>query len=600
MATTKEKWQEIANRGLQDRFDPETRAKFDEAVRRGLITTQQQQVVSANNPDVPGIEGDLLQPQVAPVAEQVAIDDPNNPLTAFNRTAFKNTRAGEVLAGAEDVAKTLVTAATGGALGFGLGAAEGIVGELTGRIPEGEGLGEAERLASELTFEPRTKIGQDVIKFITEKLSVLPPIAGATTLGGGLRLKGPKIPGSKARQIRGVLSDEIKAGNINAGNIAKALDSDGSLIKNPRTKAAIKLLGAGDEAYSMAINFEKMNSATKKEAGRILDQVQANKNSGDPKFINKNRPANIIGQSIAKSANKLNDIKKGSGRLLGRIMELQDGKKTVNTKPARDSFIAALDEADIKVVFDDKGRMIADTTSTLTNIDEVIKGNKLNTVLARVQGGKMSAKEAHKLKRNIRELVSFDPSAPGAVKVSIEIENAIKKLASDLGDSVSEVSKPYAKQNKIFSESIDALKKADKSLGNALMIGDELAEAKFGALSKRIATNISSKEQVIDMVNSLEEALVTHGKGSNVDIERLVQTVGFVEDIFKLEPQQARFGFQSRIAKGALETATTGTPGIQLTKSAIDAAAKLSKLDFNDKMKALRLLSGITKKTGNK
>ena len=35
---SKEKWQEIANRGLEDNFDPETRAKFDEAVRRGLIT----------------------------------------------------------------------------------------------------------------------------------------------------------------------------------------------------------------------------------------------------------------------------------------------------------------------------------------------------------------------------------------------------------------------------------------------------------------------------------------------------------------------------------------------------------------------------------
>lgn len=38
MATTQEKWQEIANRGLQDRFDPDTRARFDEAVKRGLIT----------------------------------------------------------------------------------------------------------------------------------------------------------------------------------------------------------------------------------------------------------------------------------------------------------------------------------------------------------------------------------------------------------------------------------------------------------------------------------------------------------------------------------------------------------------------------------
>ena len=30
MATKQEKWQEIANRGLQDQFDPQTRAKFDE------------------------------------------------------------------------------------------------------------------------------------------------------------------------------------------------------------------------------------------------------------------------------------------------------------------------------------------------------------------------------------------------------------------------------------------------------------------------------------------------------------------------------------------------------------------------------------------
>ena len=43
MANTQEKWQEIANRGLQDKFDPSTRAKFDEAVRRGLITAPQVQ-----------------------------------------------------------------------------------------------------------------------------------------------------------------------------------------------------------------------------------------------------------------------------------------------------------------------------------------------------------------------------------------------------------------------------------------------------------------------------------------------------------------------------------------------------------------------------
>ena len=33
----RQKFQEIANRGLADRLDPDKRARFDEAVRRGLI-----------------------------------------------------------------------------------------------------------------------------------------------------------------------------------------------------------------------------------------------------------------------------------------------------------------------------------------------------------------------------------------------------------------------------------------------------------------------------------------------------------------------------------------------------------------------------------
>ena len=38
----KERYQEIANRGLQDQLSPERKARFDEAVKRGLITTQEQ------------------------------------------------------------------------------------------------------------------------------------------------------------------------------------------------------------------------------------------------------------------------------------------------------------------------------------------------------------------------------------------------------------------------------------------------------------------------------------------------------------------------------------------------------------------------------
>jgi len=37
-ANKKERYQEIANRGIQDKLNPERKARFDEAVRRGIIT----------------------------------------------------------------------------------------------------------------------------------------------------------------------------------------------------------------------------------------------------------------------------------------------------------------------------------------------------------------------------------------------------------------------------------------------------------------------------------------------------------------------------------------------------------------------------------
>ena len=70
MANKQEKWQEIANRGLQDKFDPQTRAKFDEAVNRGLITipNQPQQPLTQPQAQTPQSTGavtgrDYSQPQ---------------------------------------------------------------------------------------------------------------------------------------------------------------------------------------------------------------------------------------------------------------------------------------------------------------------------------------------------------------------------------------------------------------------------------------------------------------------------------------------------------------------------------------------------------
>ena len=516
---------------------------------------------------------------------------------------------GEIAAGTAEALAALGTGATTGALGFLGGSVLGAAGELTGLVDDGQKL--ALEGASLGTFEPKTEFGRELVADIGELLGVLPPVMGGAPVQSARMASMPpaktlqtlsKTSRAGKRVLQNVsktknaLAEEIKAGNINAGNIAMQLDADGTLIKNPNIKKAVQLMGNDDAAYSTAINFEKSNNATRSQINKMLDDIESNYKSGDPVQIMTNRPVNRIGQSLAKRVDKLNSIKKEASKRIGDLINGDLGKKQVNTNNARDEFLSALKDADIDVDMTD-GRLVADTSRTLTNIDEVVSLNKLNNILGRLQKGSAQAKEAHRLKRNLREMVSFDPTQIGSTKVSAEIENAFKKLSSDLGDSISAIDNRYKIANNKMSGTIDALKAVDKQLGNQIMIGDDLAVSKLGSLSKRIGSNLASREQVISMVDEIDNALNKRGIRPEDDIRRQVAALADLEKIFKVEGEQSPFGFQARVAQGVADIATGGRVGAtrELLDAAVSKFRSMNQLEFDDKMKALRALSKVNK-----
>jgi len=499
---------------------------------------------------------------------------------------------GQKALGVGEAALSTLTGATTGALGFGGGSVVGALGELTGQLEEGEGLELASQAGGALTFEPRTEFGRELMTDIASVAGVLPPVLGTTPLGAtSVRTRPSKLKSPKMKRL--AIAQEIEAGNVNAGNIAKTLDADGKLITNPNLKKAIKLMGDDDSAYSAAINFEKMNDATRSQVNKMLDVVKGNKVSGDPTQIIENRPVNVIGQSLANRVKKLDSIKKKASSDVGKIINSDIGQKQINTTNARNNFVNALRESDIDVGFDADGNLIADTSRALANTGEVLSDAKLNNVLKRLQSGNMTAKEAHRLKRNVRELVSFDAAAPGAARVSAEIESTVKNLGADLNTEISNVSPAYKRANQKFSDSIDVLKEVDRMLGKRLMVGDELAESKLGALSKRIGTNLASREDVIAMVEGVDSALNKRGIRPKDNIKQQVAALADLEKIFKVESEQAPFGFQARIAEGAGEAALSGGASLQrdAVMGIINKFRSMNKLEFDDKMKALRALS---------
>ena len=552
--------------------------------------TQRQQQGTGVDPDVP-TEGNI-QTDIVPQQQ--------------------NSTVGEMALGGLEALGSLATAATGGLVGGTVGGIAGAIGELTGQIPENEGQELMQQGSSALTFEPRTEFGKQLMKDIGGALGALPAFMGGAPTAAARLGSTPSFrtvqSASKARNIgrrtlqnasstRRALAEEIKEGNINAGNIAKTLDSDGTLIPNKNLKQAIKLMGDDDSAYSTAINLEKMSKSDKQVFNEMLSTINDNKKSLDPVKTMMDRPANAIGSRLEEKVLRLNKVKTDASRKVGELINGELGRKPVNVSSARNNFVNSLREADVDIGLNDKGKLVSDASNTLTNIDEVVKPDKLNNILGRLQSGNLSAKEAHRLKRNLREMVSFDPTKPGATRVSQEIETAFKRLSTELGDSVGGVDNRYKVANKKMSETIGELKKADRLLGSQIMIGDDLAVSKLGSLAKRIGTNLTSKEQVIDLIDSLDSALIKTGVRPKDNVKRQVAALADLEKIFNMEGAMAPWSLGGTTEK-AINSALKGTQSVK--DQAIDFATQkaknlfgMSQLEFDDKMKALRKLSEV-------
>jgi hypothetical protein len=126
---------------------------------------------------------------------------------------------GEKAVGAVEAAKTLGSGLLFGVPAGVIGAAEGVFGDLTGRLTPEQAQQLAAQYSADVTSMPETEAGQRYVKAIGDFLGVLPPVMGAATplqaVGAGQAL------GASAR-VAPAVAAEAKQGASAAVNAAKA------------------------------------------------------------------------------------------------------------------------------------------------------------------------------------------------------------------------------------------------------------------------------------------------------------------------------------------------------------------------------------------
>jgi len=556
MATTQEKWQEIANRGLQDNFDPTTRAKFDEAVNRGLITVSgtSQPIEAIQNPDVP-----------AGGAGPAFPERPAQPERTF----------GETLTGLGEAALTTATGATGGALGFGVGTLAGVAGELTGILEPGEGLETAQNLGSALTFAPRTEAGQEFVGDIGETLGVLPP----TGLTGGVipKIAAPNIQLPKSRNKTLNALGEAAPDNIKK-SFTKKLGEDRF---EPRIFGMVK--EARKQGFDDSVTTMITNSTPNTKRGLLKQVSLIERVKGDARAKALEGVSDIAGDALVRKIDFVEGNKNQAGKQLGRVAKRLKGKD-VDVETPVNKFISDLDE--LGVTFDDKGKPIFEGSQ----IEGVAPAESLiNKIALRIKRNpNPDALEAHQFKKFIDENIAFGKSA--AEGLSGKTESVVKSLRSGVNDSISDISKDYKQANKQFSDNINVLNELQDVAGRKLDFKGPNADKAAGVLLRSQLNNTGKRANLLTVIGKLEDVSKKYGGSFDDDILTLSIMADELESVFG---SRTRTAIRNEAKKGASD-AIIDVSGMTVLGAAGLAAKKLNKVrkGVNEKnqLKAIKRL----------
>ncbi len=517
--------------------------------------------------------------------------------------------------GAGEAALTTATGATTGALGFGLGTLEGAIGELTGDLERGEGLEVAQRYAEALTFLPKTKEGQDIVKFIGDKLSVLPPTTGGiplspikspSTLIQGAKLakenlgdvllpiglaktaakKGnlknirmPKDTGVKRKMI----AEQTLSDNPDINAVTKMITDTGDIVTNQRSKQALKALKKdfGDDKASQIVSVtENMRKGTKSDFSEMLDIVQ--KGHDKPLFGQENRPSDILGRAVAQRARDINKINDSAGKEIGRIAKTELSKETFDLSGVTNKFFDDMGELGVRFAQGEDGRVAVDFSGS-----KFVGGNKelINRLANFAKDSDMNGLEAHALKQFARELVNFGSGTESAL--SSKSQGPIKSLAAGINDALVKSNARYGKANKRFADTIDIKERFDK-LVKGVDINDDLAGQSLANKARRLVSNAESRAGIKELINEAEKVLSDRGINYKNNINSLNYAVTTLEDAFKITPPAS---FQGGIQRAGVNVIEGLSPETAIARGLMDKVFNLDKPSFNKKMKTFRLLS---------
>ena len=631
--------QEIANRGLQDNFDPTTRAKFDEAINRGLITVKDDQgFISAASETARTIGQGALVEAGSGLAGLLELAKTQDPIAAEN--AIKQFQSGfaapdpsersqsqlkdiggvvESVMSAANIPLSGLAGLTELATGQGVSQAVETIEDVQTR-----GLGKAagervfEETGSPLAATVAEVAPQAIFDIATGGAARGPLVAGEEALKQGARQaarQAPEVTRQAVEVAPQVARDVIQAGE----DVTRAVFD----FQTPAKQRVAELIkeGAGDidtakflltetgkvKADKLANEtikqgFDKAVIATVKTASKA-DKIKMVKMTNimergkrNARFAAENRPSDVVGDTLLDKVKVIRGANLAAGRNIDRAAKDLKGKE-IDISAAVDDFAQSLDNLGVKLVDDGKGGFKPDfELSQLAAGDRGPLKEVIRQMNIRGAGG-VDGFAAHRMKRLIDNNVTF-----GKVKTGLsgDAERALKSFRANLDASLDNTFPAYDKVNIAYADTIGALNSIQGALGTKLDLGGAQADKALGTKLRGLLSNNATRVNLLDATKEIESVARKHGakgklliEGKGLGRDDLLNQILFVDELDSRFGPVARTSFQGQIKQaftdaGSIASEAKISPITATVKGVATIAEKLRGINDENAFSSIR------------
>lgn len=472
------------------------------------------------------------------------------------------------LAGAVPVAGRNVATAGGAAAEF-LGAG-------TAKAPQG--------------FQPAASALADKLSKVrpgAAALAVPGAVVGSAVPGAGdvARTSGAEAlrhitPGQRAARAAADVPVKRGTGDVEAaGYKLNPADPEGPPIIDSKAHAT---MGQGFDPGFIAM-LKAQDRQTKDQILKILRTAQ--KGQKNFEYRARNRPLNVVGQSLLDRINVVKKAKSEAGKDVGRTAQALKGQ-VVDPAPAVNGFIGNLQDMGVKydpatAQFDFSQSDIRGLPKLQAPIKRIIK------IMQDYPPGQMpDAHEIHTLKRIIDAGVNYAKQKQG---LGGNAERVLKKLRRDLDGLLDGFSPEYDDANKRFSSAIDALNQMQDAVGRKIDFTSPNAASALGTKARTLASNYTTRVPLTDAIESMDGVVAQYAtpsgknllEGPNVTRNMLtdnlipqVEAISQLERVIGTAATNSFFGDIEKAAQRATEAAG-GSFGGLVTDTAKAASRKL-------------------------